>query len=89
MSLVNTLIILLVKILMGAVAQGIGVPFVFAISIAAFIGAAVISGYVNRRNKTMQAAGEQPVETVSDEKIDAFPITSPIAVIDERELEGR
>jgi len=89
MSLVNTLIILLVKILMGAVAQGIGVPFVFAISIAAFIGAAVISGYVNRRNKAMQAAGEQPVETVSDEKIDAFPITSPIAVIDERELEGR
>jgi len=89
MSLVNTLIILVIKILMGAVAQGIGVPFVFVMSILGFIGAAVISGYVNRRNKALQAAGAQAAEAAGDERVEAFPITSPIAVIDERELEGR
>jgi MFS family permease len=85
MSLINSTIILGIKVLMGAIAQGFGVPMVFALPVVSFIGAAFISGYVVRRAKRVaspasEAAAELPVE--------AFPVTAPNSVITEEEAEG-
>ena len=78
MSLMNSLLILSIKVVMGAMAQGIGVPAVFAVSLSAFIGAALIHRYLVQRAKTAKV-----VDSFADERPDAFPITSPLDVISE------
>jgi len=81
MSLMNSTIILGIKVVLGAVAQGIGVPFVFGLPIMSFVAAAVIAGYVVRRSATLK-----PVAEFGESKpVDAFPVTSPVAVITEEE----
>ena len=76
MSLLNSTFIMVTKLFMGAIAQGAGVPFVFLIGLGAFIGAAFVSRYLLAKHKATQA------------NIDAFPITSPMAVINEESLEA-
>lgn len=91
MSLANSILILLIKVVMGAMAQGIGVPFVYLIPVACFVGSAIISAYIIKRAKALRAAGKlsAQVEAQADQPVDAFPITSPLAIITERELEER
>mgnify|MGYP000013444821 CR=1 FL=1 len=81
MSLMNSTIILGIKVVLGAVAQGIGVPFVFGLPILSFVAAAVIAGYVVRRSATLKPGAEFG----ESKPVDAFPVTSPVAVITEEE----
>jgi MFS family permease len=81
MSLMNSLIIMVGKILLGAIAQGIGVEFVYMVSVMSLAGAALIHRYLVARAKRM------PVPAgFDDQSVDAFPITSPLAVISETEI---
>lgn len=81
MSLMNSLIIMGGKILLGAIAQGIGVEFVYMVSVVSLTGAALIHRYLVARAKRM------PVPAgFDDQPVDAFPITSPLAVISETEI---
>lgn len=79
MSLMNSIFILLTKVLMGAIAQGVGVPYVFTVSLATFVGASLISGYVVRRVMANKARQEKLAAT-QEEPVDAFPTTSPLDI---------
>ena len=68
MSLFNSLIILGIKVLMGATAQGISVQAVYAFPVFSFVAAGLIARYVVRKDYKPQT-------------IDAFPMTSPNEVI--------
>jgi MFS family permease len=81
MSLMNSLIILGAKVMLGAIAQGIGVEFVYVVSVLSLTGAALIHRYlVARAKRTPTPAG------FDNQPVDAFPITSPLAVISESEI---
>jgi len=87
MSLVNSLLILGAKILMGAVAQSAGVPFVFVLPILAYVGAVLIAGYVIRRQRreaAVEAADDGTPQNDEIEAFEAFPSTSPIGVIESK-----
>jgi MFS family permease len=86
MSLMNSLFILAVKVVMGGIAQGIGVPFVFVVSVVTFTGASIISGIVVKRLKSSAAQAEKEAAT-ADQSVDAFPVTSPLAIVSESEIE--
>ncbi|MDE2409873.1 MAG: hypothetical protein KGL72_06160, partial [Actinomycetales bacterium] len=81
MSLMNSLIIMGGKILLGAIAQGIGVEFVYVISVVSLMGAALIHRYLVARAKSRPAPAGY-----DDQPVDAFPITSPLAAISESEI---
>ena len=81
MSLMNSLLILLAKILMGAMAQGIAVESVFLPALLAFVGVALIHRYLVNRSKSLP-----PVPGYDDQPVDAFPVTSPQAAISESEI---
>lgn len=68
MSLFNALIILGIKVLMGAAAQGISVQAVYGFPILSFIAAGLIARYVVRKNYKPEA-------------VETFPMTSPVSVI--------
>ena len=76
MSLMNSLLILLAKVLMGAMAQGIAVESVFLLALLAFVGVALIHRYLVARSKTHPAPAG-----FDDEPVDAFPVTSPLDAI--------
>ncbi|MFM7029920.1 MAG: MFS transporter [Micrococcales bacterium] len=87
MSLVNSAMLLSAKVLLGAIAQGAGVPFLFAIPVCAYVGSVFISGYVLRRAKRL--ADSQAIEPDIDENpvidendaFEAFPVTAPVGVV--------
>lgn len=81
MSLMNSLIILGAKVLLGAIAQGVGVEFVYVISVLSLIGAALIHRSLVARAKSRSAPA-----AFDDKPVDAFPITSPLAVISPSEI---
>ena len=82
MSLVNSAMLLSAKVLLGAIAQGVGVPFLFAVPVAAYVGSVVISGVVLRRAERLAKADAKPAND-ENQAFEAFPMTSPIAVIGE------
>jgi MFS family permease len=87
MSLVNSGTIMVAKVLLGAIAQNVGVPYLFLIPVLAYLGSVFISGYVLRRGeqKIAEAAGATDLpENDENEAFEAFPLTSPSQVVDER-----
>ena len=84
MSLANSTLILLIKIVMGAMAQGIGVPSVFVISVISFLGAGLVARYVLKLAKEEKP---KPAATEDEQLADAFPVTSPLMVIPEQPQE--
>jgi MFS family permease len=81
MSLMNSLLILLAKVLMGAMAQGIAVESVFVLALLAFVGVSLIHRYLVQRSKIHPAPAGY-----DDEPVDAFPVTSPLDVITADEI---
>jgi type IV secretory pathway ATPase VirB11/archaellum biosynthesis ATPase len=71
MSLFNALIILGIKVIMGATAQGISVQAVYGFPILSFVAAGLIARYVVRKNYKPE----------NPDNIDSYPMTSPISVI--------
>ena len=73
MSLFNALIILGIKVIMGATAQGISVQAVYGFPILSFVAAGLIARYVVRKNYKPQ----------NPDNVDSYPMTSPNSVIAE------
>lgn len=70
MSLVNSLVIIGAKIVMGALAQGVGLHIAFILPLVLLVIAGVIAGMVAKRSKRSEALAN------------AFPLTGPIGVIE-------
>ena len=81
MSLVNSAMLLSAKVLLGAIAQGVGVPFLFAVPVAAYVGSVFISGYVLRRSERTVPNNQDEPSNDENEAFEAFPMTSPIGVV--------
>lgn len=71
MSLVNALVVIVAKIFMGALAQGIGLVLAFLFPITMMLIAGVLAGLVARNSKRQEAMDN------------AFPLTGPITVVDD------
>ena len=71
MSLVNALAVILAKIFMGALAEGIGLVLAFMLPVTMMFIAGVLAGRVAKNSKRKEA-----VEN-------AFPLTGPITVVDQ------
>jgi MFS family permease len=70
MSLVNSLVIIGAKILMGALAQGVGLTIAFILPFVLLLAAGLIAGMVAKRSKRSEAIAN------------AFPLTGPIGVLE-------
>ena len=71
MSLVNALVVIVAKIFMGSLAEGIGLELAFLFPIFMMFIAGILAGQVAKETKRKEA-----VEN-------AFPLTGPLTVIDE------
>ena len=71
MSLVNALAVIVAKIFMGALAQGIGLVWAFTLPVTMMFIAGILAGRVAKNSKRKEA-----VEN-------AFPLTGPITVVDQ------
>jgi MFS family permease len=71
MSLVNAIAVIVAKIFMGALAQGIGLVLAFIFPIAMMFIAGVLAGRVAKTAKRKEAMDN------------AFPLTGPISVVDD------
>ena len=71
MSLVNALAVIVAKIFMGALAQGIGLVWAFMLPVTMMFIAGILAGMVAKNSKRKEA-----VEN-------AFPLTGPITVVDQ------
>lgn len=71
MSLVNSMVVIVAKIAMGALVQGFGLVLAFLFPITMMFIAGVLAGRVARRSKRKEAMEN------------AFPLTGPISVVDE------
>ncbi len=71
MSLVNALAVIVAKIFMGALAEGIGLVLAFVFPVAMMFIAGILAGRVAKNSKRKEA-----VEN-------AFPLTGPITVVDQ------
>ncbi len=71
MSLVNAIAVIVAKIFMGALAQGIGLVLAFIFPIAMMFIAGVLAGKVAKTAKRKEAMDN------------AFPLTGPISVVDD------
>jgi predicted MFS family arabinose efflux permease len=71
MSLVNALAVIIAKIFMGALAQGIGLVLAFIFPVTMMLIAGILAGRVAKNSKRKEA-----VEN-------AFPLTGPITVVDQ------
>ena len=71
MSLVNALAVIVAKIFMGALAQGIGLVLAFMFPVTMMFIAGILAGRVAKNSKRKEA-----VEN-------AFPLTGPITVVDQ------
>lgn len=71
MSLVNALIVIVAKIAMGGMAEGVGLQIAFLFPIAMMFIAGILAGQVAKRAKRREAMDN------------AFPLTGPLTVIDE------
>ena len=71
MSLVNALAVIVAKIFMGALAQGIGLVWAFMLPVTMMFIAGILAGRVAKNSKRKEA-----VEN-------AFPLTGPITVVDQ------
>jgi hypothetical protein len=71
MSLVNALAVIIAKIFMGALAQGIGLVLAFIFPVTMMFIAGFLAGRVAKNSKRKEA-----VEN-------AFPLTGPITVVDQ------
>jgi predicted MFS family arabinose efflux permease len=71
MSLVNSLVVIVAKIFMGALAQGIGLVLAFIFPITMMFIAGILAGLVARNSKRQEAMDN------------AFPLTGPISVVDD------
>lgn len=79
MSLVNSVSILLAKVLMGALAQGVGIMLAYIFPVLMFFSASIIAGLVARealRDIAAKRAKAHPVDLET-----AFPGTSAIPVV--------
>ena len=79
MSLVNSLSILLAKVLMGALAQGIGVMLAYIFPVTMFFCASIVAGVVARDVIRELAAAHKKPEPLGLETV--FPGTSAIPII--------
>ncbi|CAB4627445.1 unannotated protein [freshwater metagenome] len=70
MSLVNALAVIVAKIFMGALAQGIGLVLALVFPITMMFIAGILAGRVARNSKRKEAVDN------------AFPLTGPISVVD-------
>ena len=71
MSLVNALIVIVAKIAMGGMAEGVGLEIAFLFPIAMMFIAGILAGQVAKHAKRKEAMDN------------AFPLTGPLTVIDE------
>ena len=71
MSLANALMMMLAKVIMGALAEGPGLEAAFVFPIASFLAAGIIAGVVVKKSKKLQA-----------ENASAYPPTGPISTLD-------
>ena len=71
MSLANALMMMLAKVIMGALAEGPGLEAAFVFPIASFLAAGIIAGVVVKKSKKLRA-----------ENASAYPPTGPISTID-------
>lgn len=71
MSLVNALVVIVAKIAMGALAQGVGLELAFLFPISMMFIAGIISGQVAKQAKRKEAMEN------------AFPLTGPVTVVDD------
>jgi hypothetical protein len=71
MSLVNALAVIVAKIFMGALAEGIGLVLAFMLPVTMMFIAGILAGRVAKNSKRKEA-----VEN-------AFPLTGPITVVDQ------
>ena len=71
MSLVNAMVVIVAKIFMGALAQGIGLVLAFIFPITMLFIAGLLSGRVARNSRRKEAVDN------------AFPLTGPITVVDQ------
>jgi len=79
MSLVNSLSILLAKVLMGALAQGVGVMLAYIFPVTMFFCASIVAGVVARDVIRELAAVHKKPEPLDLESV--FPGTSAIPII--------
>ena len=70
-SLVNAIVLIVAKIAMGGLAQGVGLEIAFLFPVALMFIAGVIAGSVAKQAKRKEAMEN------------AFPMTGPLAVVDE------
>jgi predicted MFS family arabinose efflux permease len=71
MSLVNAIAVIVAKIFMGALAQGIGLVLAFIFPVTMMFIAGILAGRVAKNSKRKEAMNN------------AFPLTGPITVIDD------
>ena len=71
MSLVNALAVIVAKIFMGALAQGIGLVWAFMLPVTMMFIAGILAGRVAKNSKR------------KEEVENAFPLTGPITVVDQ------
>jgi predicted MFS family arabinose efflux permease len=71
MSLVNSLVVIFAKILMGALAGGVGLEIAFLFPISMMFIAGILAGQLAKQTKRKEAMEN------------AFPLTGPLTVIDE------
>jgi len=81
MSLVNSAMLLSAKVLLGAIAQGVGVPFLFAVPIAAYVGSVFISGFVLRKAEKSSLQNRDEPTNDENDTFEAFPMTAPLGVM--------
>jgi predicted MFS family arabinose efflux permease len=79
MSLVNSVSILLAKVLMGALAQGVGVMLAYAFPVLMFFAASLVAAVVARDAIRELAAAHKKASPVDLETV--FPSTSAIPII--------
>ena len=71
MSLANALMMMLAKVIMGALAEGPGLEAAFVFPILSFLAAGIIAGVVVKKSKKLRA-----------ENASAYPPTGPISTLD-------
>jgi MFS family permease len=71
MSLANALMMMLAKVIMGAIAEGPGIVEAFVFPLVSFMAAGIIAGVVVKKSKKLRA-----------ENASAYPPTGPISTID-------
>jgi hypothetical protein len=71
MSLANALMMMLAKVIMGALAEGPGLEAAFVFPILSFLAAGIIAGVVVKKSIKLRA-----------ENASAYPPTGPISTLD-------